>query len=126
MLEGGDRDPAGRGPDRGPQRGQRPLGVVTGGRAVGTERGLVHDRLALGLEAGQEEGPLHLGAGNGGPVLDPPEAAPDHLDRRMPALGVDLGPHEAERLGHPLHRAEGEALVPLEDAGERAARQRAR
>ncbi len=103
---GRDGHAAGPAPHRRACRLEHQLGVVAGGTRLG------HRRLPLGVQAGEEDGGLHLRARDRKPVRDPPEPvrAPD--DERKPAAGrLDGGAHRAQRLGDALHRPRPERLV---------------
>ena len=119
--QGAGLDPgtAGDGRQPGPEGGQEPFGVVTAGGRLGDLGG------AGGLQAGDEQGRLHLGAGHrqiesgAGQV-----AAPDRQRDEHPALpAVDAGAHGPQRLDHPGHGTAGQGRVAVEDAVERPAGQ---
>ena len=103
------------------EAGQHALGVVAGGRR------LAHAGLAFGIEPGEQQARLHLGAGHGHVVGDALEllAAVD-LQRRAAALGgVDPGAHQPQRVGHATHGALGQRGVADQFGIEGLARQQA-
>ena len=93
--------------DVGPAQPQQLLGVLSGWR------GLVDGGLALGGESGEQDGPLHLGAGDGRRVIDAPQgAAPDGQRRKPAALAaIDVRPHPTQGIRHPVHGPAGDRLV---------------
>ncbi len=105
-LPGDDPDPEALPLEFRAEVGEHPLGVVPGGRR------LHHLRLPVGLEAGEEDGGLHLGAGHGELVGDPAEPpAPDPQGRVLPLPAGDLRPHAGEGLDDPPHGAAGEGII---------------
>ena len=68
--------------DVGPGRGQHLLGVGPGGHR------LVHHRLPVGGEPGQQDGRLDLGAGHGRRVLDAPQRPAGDGDRGEAAVAL--------------------------------------
>ena len=81
--------------------------------------GLADDGVARGRQARQQNGRLHLGAGHLGRPVDAVQCASLDVQRRQAALApaLHLGPHEAERFGHPVHGPGRERLVTDEFAG---------
>ena len=98
-------------PDARPGRGQHQLGVVA------RRQRLDDGRLALGVEAREQDARLHLRARDRQLVRDALERAALDRERRRALGRLDPRAHAAQRLGDPLHRALRERLV----AGEREA-----
>src|SRR5205807_9380416 len=59
---------------------------------------LAHDGLTLGAQGSQEDGPLHLGAGDRDLVVDPAEVTALHPERRQATAVAALDPrsHRSE------------------------------
>ena len=105
-------DPQLRDLDLGPGRGQQPL------RVVASRGGLDHLGLALGEQAGDQHARLDLGAGDRKLVGDAAERRPLHAKRRQAAVAaLDLGAHQPQGLGDPVHGAAPDRLVSVERPG---------
>ena len=100
-------DPAvAAGVDRGPERAERQL------RMIPCRRRLADRGRAVGLQAGQQHGALHLGARDRGRVVDGGErAAGDGERARGPASAAIRAPIARERLDDAAHRAAAEGGV---------------
>ena len=120
-----------------PNRRARPLGLNLNlnpkmrqhpFRVIARRAGLVHDGLAHGEEAGEQDGRLDLRAGDRHGVIDPVQApAPDRQRRQLAVLTAQhRRAHQAQRLGHAAHRPAAQRLAAGQHAGERLARQDAR
>ena len=105
------------------------LGVVARRQRL-LDRGLT----ALGVEAGEQHGRLHLCARDGQLVRDRCQRAAFNRERRAAVRRLHGRGHQPQRLGDPLHRPRAErlvagelepALLPGEQAGKQA-HQRAR
>ena len=72
-----------------------------------------HGGGAVRGQSGQQDRALHLGARHRWLVVDAPQTAAPHHQRRQPApfAAVDRRAHGPEGLGHPVHRAPGDRLV---------------
>ncbi len=97
---------------------QHAFGVVARGY------GLDHGGDAGGVETGEQHGALHLCAGHRQAIFDWYGRA-DAAFGQGQGGGGKIGPHQAERLGHPAHRAFREAGVACELHGNRMARDKA-
>ena len=84
--------------DRGPGRLEHELGVVA------RRHGLDDGRLAVGVEAREEDRRFHLSARDRELVGDPVQRPPLDTHRQVPLLRLDTGAHARERLGDPPHR----------------------
>ena len=85
---------------------------------------LLDHGVALGPEAGQEHGTLHLGARHRSAVGDAVELTAPHGQRGQPAAvpALDGGSHPPERHGDPVHGPPGDRLVAGQDGEEREGR----
>jgi len=101
---------------------QHPFGVIA------RRAGLVHDDLALGEEAGEQDGRFDLRARDRHGVINPMQVpAPDRQRRQLAILAAEHGrAHQPQRLGHAAHRPAAQRLAAGQHAGERLARQDAR
>jgi hypothetical protein len=86
---------------------------------------LDHGGLARGVEAGQQDGALHLGRGDRQAVLDRHHlVGADDGERQAAALAaLEAAAHAGERLDHPMHRPPPQRGIAGHDAGERMAGQ---
>jgi hypothetical protein len=104
---------------------EQTLGVVPSGDRL-------HDGgLARREQTSQQDGAFHLGAGDGELVINRLQRTAFDGERRADffALAGDLRTHQAQGIGHALHRTAGERgiakqlgfeVLPGEDAGEQA------
>ena len=83
--------------DAAPKRRQGALRVIARRGRLG------HARRPVGVEAGQQNGALHLGAGGRRTVRDRPQSRAANHERRVAVRGVDAGAHLFERLDHATH-----------------------
>ena len=105
---------AGREFDVDTERFQHALGVVTGGMR------LAHHGVAIGIQAGQQHGGLHLGAGDLKRVVDARQlrASVDAQRRQAALLGIDARTHRGQRPGDAAHGAPGQGFVADQHAVE--------
>ena len=102
------------------ERRQHALAVVAGGMR------LAHVRLAICVQARQQQRRLHLRAGHRQGVVDAAQrlAATDP-QRRAAILGLDHRAHRRQRLDHPPHRPRRQRRIADQHAVEALARQQA-
>ena len=105
-----------------PHAAQHPLRVVPRGG------GLADDGLALGIEPGDEEAGLELGAGHRHGVINAAQVSAADGQGRSGAVSSshDLGAHLAQGAQNTLHGSGSKGTVPGDDAEEGLARQEAR
>ena len=93
-----DRDPGTRDLHGNAERGEHPLGMVA------RRRRFRDAGRAFGIESGQQQCRLHLGAGHAQIVAGTAQRrAAQHADRGVAVGGLEPCAHGAQRLGDPLH-----------------------
>ena len=117
----GHADPAvAAGVDRRPKRAEGQLRMIPG------RGGFAHGGGAVGLDAGQQDGTLHLGAWDGGRIVDGRERSARYSERGAILVGDDPRTHPRERFDDAAHRPAAEGRVTDEHGCERVGRQDAR
>jgi hypothetical protein len=104
----------------GPEGAQHALGVVAGGF------GLDHLDAALGVQAGQQHGRLHLGRGHRQLVGQAAQVAALQGQGQAALVAAQPGgAHAGQRIQHPAHRPAAQGIVAGEGGAQREARRRA-
>ena len=99
---------------------QHPFGMVARGRRFRDAR------LAVGIQPGQQQRRLHLGAGHRQLQVHGREPVHRlHLQRRLAVLAVDARAHPRERIDHPPHGAARQAGIAHHPGGKALAGQNA-
>ncbi len=99
-------------PDPSAERRQQPLGVVAAGKRLDHGRGP-----SIGVEAGEEDGGLHLRARDRELVPDPVELRAVDAEGCVAVRRLDVPAHPAQRIGDAFLRTGGERLVADELEG---------
>ena len=111
FLRAGDGDGIDGASERGAEGTQREFAVVAGAD------GFADDCGALGLQAGEQNAGLDLGAGNGRGEVDGVERSAFDGDGRVAVGEGEVRAHFAERLANALHGAAGERCIADEGEG---------
>jgi hypothetical protein len=88
------------------KRSQHSLGMIAG------RRGLSHMSATEGLQPCEQNGRLHLRAGNGQRVVNGTHTGGSvDLDGGLAVVSLDVGSHRAQRPGHALHGPAHQRLI---------------